>query len=358
MIIKRIAGKCIEIGVAMDHALMGRLSEADGVSSQEGEVAGLMESEFKKRGLKTEIDNFGNVLAYRSIGKNPLVLAAHMDEIGLMVKHIDEKGFLRFIKIGGIDDRTLVNQQVMVRTAKGLLPGVIGSKPPHIMRDEERKNVIDHRSMFIDIGASDEKEARGFGVEIGDSVTFSTRFTRMGEKMVSGKALDNRLGCYALLDLAKGLKDNIILLGTSQEEVSAFGKGAMTASYRLEPRAFIAVDTSVAGDHPELKPDDAPVYLGKGPAIGLVEAGARGNVADKRLVEKVLAIAKRSKIEYQLEVFDGGGTDASAVHNMKGGIPSLAICIPTRYIHSTVGVASEDDVTSCVKLLKAVMEEL
>ncbi|MFH0738082.1 MAG: M42 family metallopeptidase [Candidatus Micrarchaeota archaeon] len=342
----------------MDYALMAKLSEADGVSSQEGEVAGLMESEFRKRGLKTEIDNFGNVLAYKSVGKNPLVLAAHMDEIGLMVKHIDEKGFIRFIKIGGIDDRTLINQQVLVRTSKGLLPGVIGSKPPHIMRDEERKSVIDHRSMFIDIGASSEKEARKLGIEIGDTVTFTTRFTRMGERMVSGKALDNRLGCYALLELARGLKDNIILLGTSQEEVSTFGKGAMTAGWRLEPRAFIAVDTSVAGDHPELKPDDAPVFLGKGPAIGLVEAGARGNVADKRLVEKVLSIARKSKVEYQLEVFEGGGTDASSTHNLKGGIPSLAICIPTRYIHSTVGVASEDDIASCVKLVKAVMGEL
>lgn len=342
----------------MDYELMRKLSEVYGVSSQEDEIADLMASEFKKRGLKVEKDNFGNVLAYKSLGKNPLILGAHMDEIGLMVKHVDEKGFLRFIKIGGIDDRTLVNQQVVVKTKKGLVPGVIGSKPPHIMKDEERKATIDHKHLFIDIGAASAEEARVMGIEIGDTVTFPTKFGRMGKRMVSGKALDNRLGCYVLLQLAKELKENVVLMGTVQEEVSTFGKGAMTASYKLEPRAFVAVDTSVAGDHPELMPHDAPVYLGKGPAIALVEASARGNVAESRMAKKVIEIANKSKIAIQLEVIEGGATDAASVHNIKGGITSIAICIPTRYIHSTVAVAHEDDVEADIKLLKKVIGEL
>lgn len=342
----------------MDYGLMAKLSEADGVSSQEGEVASIMEKEFRKRGLETEVDNFGNVLAYKSVGKNPLILGAHMDEIGLMVKHIDEKGFLRFIKIGGIDDRTLVNQQVVVRTQKGLVPGVIGMKPPHIMKDEERKSIVSHTSMFIDIGAEGEKEAGGMGIEIGNTVSFPTRFFRMGKKLICGKALDNRVGCYVLLQLAEKLPDNVILMGTSQEEVSTFGKGAMTASYRLEPRAFIAVDTSVAGDHPELKPDDAPLALGKGPCIALVEAGARGNVADRKLAQVLLQCAKKAKVPIQIEVFDGGATDASSVHNIRGGIPSIAVGMATRYIHSTVGVAHEDDIGWSVSLLKAAIASL
>lgn len=342
----------------MDFDLMKRLSEADGVSSQEGEVAAIMVEEFKKRGLKTEIDNFGNALGYRSVGKNPLILGAHMDEIGLMVKHVDEKGFIRFIKIGGIDDRTLVNQQVIIRTRKGLVRGVIGMKPPHIMKDEERKSVVGHGSMFIDIGAESAKDASGMGIEIGNAVSFPTRFFRMGKKLMCGKALDNRIGCYILLELAKGLPDNVILMGTSQEEVSTFGKGAMTASYRLEPRAFIAVDTSVAGDHPELKPDDAPLALGKGPCIALVEAGARGNVADRKLAQIIFQSAKKAKVPVQIEVFDGGATDASSVHNIRGGIPSIAVGVATRYIHSTVGVAHEDDVDSGIRLLRAAIAGL
>src|SRR4030095_13508182 len=198
------------MGVLMDYELMKILSEADGVSSQEGEIAKIMVNEFKKRGLKAEIDNFGNVIAYKSLGKNPLILGAHMDEIGLMVKHIDEKGFLRFIKIGGIDDRTLVNQQVLVRTAKKLLPGVMGSKPPHRRRDEERKSVIDYRTMFIDIGAISGDEARKMGLEVGNTVTFPTAFKRMGSKMMSGKALDNPLGCSGLLQVAKDLPSNVV----------------------------------------------------------------------------------------------------------------------------------------------------
>jgi putative aminopeptidase FrvX len=342
----------------MDYELMARLSEADGVSSQEGEVAGIMVAEFKKRGLKTEVDNFGNVLAYKTLGRNPLILAAHMDEIGLMVKHIDEKGFLRFIKIGGIDDRTLANQQVILRTPLGLVNGVIGMKPPHIMKDEERKSVVGHGSLFIDIGAGSDKEARLMGTEIGCVATFPTKFCRLGKKMMCGKALDNRIGCYVLLELSKGLPDNVVLMGTSQEEVSTFGKGAMTASYRLEPRAFIAVDTSVAGDHPELKPDDAPLALGKGPCIALVEAGARGNVADRKLAQNLLRLAKKAKVKVQIEVFDGGATDASSVHNIKGGIPSIAVGIATRYIHSTVGVAHEDDIRMSIKLLGEIAREL
>ena len=147
-------------------------------------------------------------------------------------------------------------------------------------------------------------------------------------------------------------------MGTSQEEVSTFGKGAATASWKLEPRAFIAVDTTVAGDHPELKPDDAPVNLGKGPSVVLVEAGARGNVAERKFAQEILEIAKKTKIEVQIEVIDGGATDAASVHNIKGGIPSIGICIPTRYIHSTVAVAHEDDIENDIKLLKKVCEEL
>lgn len=337
---------------------MKKLSEADGVSSQETGVAQIMEKEFKKRGLKTQIDEFGNVLAYKKITKNPLVLGAHMDEIGLMVKHIDEKGFLRFMKIGGIDDRALMNQQIIIRTRDGILPGVIGGKPPHIMKPEERKNTVDYKSLFIDVGATSAKEAAKMGIAIGDTVTFSTKFYKLGKKMMTGKALDNRVGCYVLLQLAKGLKDNIVLLGSSQEEVSTFGKGAKTASYTLDPRAFIAVDTTIAGDHPELRPHEAPVYLAKGPCIVLVEAGARGNVAEKNLTKKIIDIAKKEKIKVQMEVFDGGATDAASVHNLKSGIPSIGVCVPARYIHSTVGVVHEGDIENEIKLLKRIAATL
>ncbi len=342
----------------MDYELMKLLSEADGVSSEEGEVAKIMSDAMRKAGLKAETDSSGNMIAYKSLGKNPLVLGAHMDEIGLMVKHVDEKGFIRFIKIGGIDDRTLINQQVSVRTVKGILPGVIGSKPPHLLKDEERKASVDAKSLFIDIGAKDAKDAAAMGVEIGNTITFNTQFRRLGNRMFSGKAMDNRMGCYMLLQLAKGLPPNVVLMGTSQEEVSTFGKGAHTASFRLEPRAFIAVDVSIAGDHPEMRPDEAPTSLGKGPAITIVEAGARGNVAGRGLVRRVADAAKKEKVPIQMEVIDGGATDAASVYNVRGGVPSIAVCAPARYIHSTVGVGHEDDIENGIKLLRRLVKEL
>lgn len=342
----------------MDYALMKQLSEADGVSSQEGEVARIMAAHFRKSGLKAETDDFGNLLAYRKLGKNPLILGAHMDEIGLMISHVDEKGFLRFIKIGGIDDRTLLNQQVTVKTERGELAGVIGNKPPHVMKDEERKKPVESSGLFIDIGAKDRKEAGSLGISIGNTVTFATSFRRLGKKMMSGKALDNRLGCYVLLQLAKGLPENVILMGTVQEEVSPFGKGAKTASYRLDPRAFIAVDTMFAGDHPEVRPEEAPAALGKGPGIVLIEWGGRGNVANKSLVDKTMKAAKRAKVPIQLMAIEGGATDAASVHNVKSGIPSMGLGIPTRYLHSTVSVAHEDDVEADIRLLKALVTEL
>lgn len=330
---------------------MARLSNAYGVSGYEQEIAQIMEKEFKKFKLSVEIDKFGNVIAYNKLGKNPLVLGAHMDEIGLIVKFIDDKGFLRFIKMGGIDDRTLLNQQVVIKTKNGSINGVIGSKPPHIMKTEETKNAVEYKSLFIDIGASSKKEAEEMGVEIGSPICFAATFKRLGKRM-AGKALDNRLGCYILLELAKDLPDNVILLGTAQEEVSTFGKGATIAAYNLEPSAFIAVDTCVAGDHPELKPEDSPIAMDSGPAIALIEASGRGNVADKKLVAKLLEIAKKGKHKFQLEVIEGGATDATSVYNVKGGIPSIAICVPTRYIHSTVSVASESDVKATTEFLK------
>jgi endoglucanase len=147
-------------------------------------------------------------------------------------------------------------------------------------------------------------------------------------------------------------------VGTAQEEVSTFGKGAMIAAYNLEPSAFIAVDTSIAGDHPEMTEDEALIQLYKGPAICLVEAGGRGNFADTTLRHQCISVAKKAKIPYQLEVIEGGATDAASVYGERGGIPSIAICVPTRYIHSNVAVCSLDDIEKTANYLVKLVEEL
>ena len=316
-----------------------------------------MKSEFIKRGLKAEVDNFGNVIAYKSVSKNPLIVGAHIDEVGLMVKHIDKNGFIRFIKIGTIDDRTLLNQHVAIKTKKGFIPGVIGNKPFYIMEDDEKRHIIEPTNLFIDAGGDNEKQVRGMGIEIGNTITFTADFTKLGQNKISGKAFDDRIGCYILLQMAENIPDNVILLGSAQEEVSTFGKGAMVASYKIDPRAFIAVDSTVAGDHPEVKPQEAPVSLGKGPVIVIVEASAKGNVADSKLTRQIIDCAKEAKIEFQMEAIEVRMTDAASVHNLKGGIPSIALCVPTRYMHSTVGVANTDDIEKCIALLNRVIQK-
>ena len=341
-------------GKMADLKLISSLTDAFGVPSQEGEIARMMEHHFREAGYRVEIDRLGNVIAKsRKCSKRPVMLAAHMDEIGLMVKFVTEKGFLKFIKMGGIDTRTLLNQRVLIKTEKGKIYGVIGHKPPHLQKKGGERMVPEAKDLFIDIGAKSGKEVEKLGIRIGTPIGFDMPMRKLENGRISAKALDDRVGCYCLLEIAKELKnEDVALVGTVQEEVSTFGKGAALLAYNIYPRAFIAIDVSIAGDHPEISEEEAGgVALEKGPVITLVEAGASGNVADRIICKKVVEAAHKAKIKYQLEVTEGGATDAATVYNVRGGIPSIAICVPARYIHSNVGVCSLKDIESTCRLL-------
>ncbi|MFH0818174.1 MAG: M42 family metallopeptidase [Candidatus Micrarchaeota archaeon] len=340
--------------------LMEKLSNAFGPTGFEGDVSKLLETELKKTCSKVTIDRMGNVIGQMGKAERPnVMLGAHMDEVGLMVKTINEKGFLRFIKVGGIDDRTLPNQRVFVRTESGkYIDGVIGTKPPHMLREEDMKKPIEYRQMFIDIGAKDREDAFKMGVQIGSPAGFNVNFTRLGNGLFTGKALDNRIGCLVMLEVAKKVKGDFTFVGTVQEEVSSFGKGATVSAFKYYPHHFIAVDTAVAADHPECTEDEAYIKLNEGPCISIVEAAGRGNFSDKKMVDWLIKTAQKNKIPYQLEVVEGGSTDAARVYNVREGIPSIAVCVPTRYIHSGVGVASEKDVENTIKLLTFALKSM
>ncbi|MCX6777942.1 MAG: M42 family metallopeptidase [Candidatus Micrarchaeota archaeon] len=331
--------------------LLKELSEAFGIPGFESEAAKIVERELRKSCDSVAIDRMGNVVGRKGRGAHPVMIGAHMDEIGLMVKVVTEKGFIRFIKMGGIDNRTLLNQRVVLYGNRGKVYGVIGSKPPHMLKDEEMKKTIEHKDMFIDIGARNAKEVEKMGIRVGDPVNFEIEARDLQNGMITGKALDNRLGCYVMLKAAEKLNGNFLFVGTVQEEVSTTGKGAMVSAYAHEPSHFIAADTAIATDHPECSADDGPIKLGGGPALGLVEWGGRGNLADRRTVNHMISVARAAKIPYQLEAVEGGATDAAHVFNVKTGIPSLAVCVPTRYIHSAVSVASERDIANTINLL-------
>lgn len=337
--------------------LMKKLSQLPGISGFESEVVNLIESELKDHVDHIEKDRMGNIIALKK-GKpeSPKVmLAAHMDEIGLMVRHIDKKGFIKFSKIGGINDQMVLNQMVYIHTKKGPVIGVIGSKPPHRMKAAEKKKITSYEDMFIDIGATSKKEAEEL-IEIGDPITFKHDFFELPNSLVTGKALDNRVGCLIMMETLKRVNCdiNIYGVGTVQEEVGL--KGAKTSAFKINPDFALALDVTIAGDHPGMKEDEAPAKIGKGPAIILTDASGRGIITHPKIKEWLITTAKEEEIPVQLEVSEGGTTDATAIHLTREGIPSGVVSVPTRYIHTTVSIASMEDIENTVNLLVKALE--
>lgn len=339
--------------------ILKRLCNAHGISGFEGEVTDIMKTELEKTCEHVEVDSFGNVIGRKGNGKQKIMLAAHMDEVGLMVKHIDEHGFLKFVKIGGIDDRTLINQRVIIKTKKGDVTGIIGSKPPHLLKEEEKKNVIKHDEMFIDIGAKNKNEADKM-VEVGDPIIFEPNFAKMTEDVYYGKAIDNRIGCYIILKvmekIPKKIDKTIYAVGTTQEEVGL--KGAKVSAYKLNPDYAFAVDTTIAGDTPHIKKTESSLCIGKGPAITITEASGRGVVTHPKLRELLMKTAKKNKIPYQVDVLEGGMTDGAMIYLTKEGIPTGVISVPCRYIHGATGVFNMRDIDNAIKLLTQTLKEL
>jgi len=332
--------------------LLKELCMVDGVSGFEKKVAAIMKRELSKTCDKVDVDAFGNVIGQRGTGKRKIMIAAHMDEIGLMVKNISEKGFVSFVKIGGIDDRTLLSKKVTIKAKKGDVSGIIGSKPPHLQKKEESEKVIKHEDLFIDIGAKDKKEAEK-KVEIGDPIIFDSSFGMLDKDIVHAKAVDDRIGCYALLKvmekLPKKLDATIYAVGTCQEEVGL--KGARVAAYRIDPNYAFAIDTTIPGDTPMVKESESSLKIGAGPAITIAEACGRGLISHPDMRELLINTAKKNKIPYQIDVVEGGMTDGAMIYLTREGVPTGVISIPCRYIHTDNGVFSMKDLDATIDLL-------
>ncbi len=338
--------------------VLEKLSNANGVTGREDQVRDLMKKFLKPYVDEVREDRLGNVIAVKKGNKNAptVMLAAHMDEVGLMIKNITKKGFLQFAKIGGIDDRILLAQRVIVHTDKGPLTGVMGSKPPHIQREEEKKKVIEADRLFIDIGARDKKEAQKMGVNIGDVASFDTKFARIGKDVVVGKAFDNRVGCATLIEIMKRLHKvdcNVYAVGTIQEEVGL--RGATTAAFQLNPDIGIVLDATIAGDVPGVEEVKAPIKIRRGPSLVVAE---RGLVLHPKVLRLLIDTANEIEIPYQLESGLNGSTEVLRIALTQGGVPSGAITIPTRYIHSPISILSLSDAKNAVKLASAAIEKI
>ncbi len=337
--------------------ILERLSNAHGLSGYEGNVRQIIEEEIKPYVDEIKIDKMGNLIATKFGGKPVVMLAAHMDEIGLMVKYVDDKGFVFFTKSGGWFDQTLLNQRMVLHTEQGTVYGVIGSKPPHAMKEEDKKKPVLAEDMFIDIGAASKDDAEKMGVKSGTPITSDMEFKSLGNDRVTGKAFDNRAGCVMLIEALREMKDvkaTVHAVFTVQEEVGL--KGAKTSAFGLNPDVAIATDVTITGDHPGIEKKHSAIELGKGPSVTVSDAEGRGIIVPEPVLKWLKEAAESSKIPYQLEVGVGGTTDASAIHLTREGIPSGVISLPTRYIHTPVSVLSMGDLEKCAKLIARAIE--
>ncbi|NLC63946.1 MAG: M42 family metallopeptidase [Thermoanaerobacterales bacterium] len=332
--------------------LLKQLSEAFGVSGAEDEVRNIIRDKLLEFD-KIRTDSMGNLFVEKeSMFTNPkIMLCAHMDEVGIMIKAIDKNGMLKFNTVGGIDERVLVSKTVVIGSKR--VRGVIGAKAIHLQEPKDRKIPIKLKKLYIDIGAKDKDEAEK-QVEIGEYATFDTKYDYIGDDIVTGKAFDDRIGCYVILDLLKR-QYNIPVVGvfTVQEEVGL--RGAATAAYSVNPDISIVLETTFASDVPETKEDYYCTTLGKGPAITFMD---KTYIADKKLIKRVVYIAESNNIPYQYKMTVSGGTDGGRIHTTKEGVPTIILSVPCRYIHSPVSMANRNDIENTIKLAHAIILDL
>jgi len=316
-----------------------------------------MEEELKKSCYDVYRDSFGNVIGKKGKGNKKIMLAAHMDEIGLLVKHISKEGYLSFVKIGGIDDRILLGQRVIVKAKKGDVFGIIGSKPPHLQKEEERKQPVKYDEMFIDIGCRNREEAET-KVELADPVVFDSAAGILNGALCYGKAADNRVGCYVMLKAMERItaEAEIYAVATTQEEVGL--KGARTSSFTINPDFALALDTTVAGDTPGIQEKESSLRLGEGIAITLIEAAGRGIIVSERVKDLIVGAARDNGIKFQISIIEGGMTDGASIQMNREGIPTGVLSVPCRYIHAPTGVFSTDDVNAAIELTVKVAERI
>lgn len=340
--------------------LLRELTEAPGVPGQEEAVRRVMRRHLEPLG-EIITDNLGSIACRKAGDPNGprIMLAGHLDEIGFMVTRITDEGYLKFQTLGGWWNQVMLAQRVEIHTRQGPIIGVIGSKPPHILDQEERKKPVEIKAMFIDIGASSRAEAEGWGVRPGDPIVVICPFTVMrNPQFLMAKAFDNRFGCALAVEVLRRLQNErhpnvVYAVGTVQEEVGL--RGATTTSNLIAPDVGFALDVGIAGDTPGIGPDEAAGKLGQGPLI-LVYDGSM--IPHTGLRNLVLDIAEAENIPIQFDKIHGGGTDAGRIHTTGAGAPSLVIGVPTRYIHSHASIMHRDDFDQAARLMTAVVKRL
>ena len=339
----------------VDIKLLKNICETPGPPGFENGVRNLVLKEIENCVEDINIDNMGNVIALKK-GKDEtksVMIAAHMDEIGFIVTHINDKGFLKFHPLGGFDPKTLTSQRVIVHGKKNLV-GVMGSKPIHVMTTEEKNRVPKIQDYYIDLGL--EKSEVDKIVKVGDPVTRERGLIEMGD-CINCKSLDNRISVFVLIEALKKIKTpdfNTYAVFTVQEEVGI--RGAQVATQKIKPDFGFGLDTTIAYDVPGAAEHEKITSLGKGVAIKIMDSSA---ICDTRMVQFMRKTANAHNIQWQNEILTAGGTDTASIQRMTpGGSIAGAFSIPTRHIHQVIEMVHKKDVQNCIDLLTYCLEEL
>ncbi|HLX40862.1 MAG TPA: M42 family metallopeptidase [Ktedonobacteraceae bacterium] len=334
--------------------LLKKLTETPGISGREEQVRAIMVEELRTLTDEVNVDRLGNVIAWKQ-GKSDrrVMLAAHMDEIGFIVKHIDSQGFIRIQPIGGFDPRVLVAQRVLIHGFAGeSLRGVLmpASKPIHLLGDE-KPSPLKLADLFIDLGLPVEQVRAK--VEVGDMITMDRTLEVIGDTIIS-KSLDDRVSLFIMLEALRAMQShevNILAVATVQEEVGL--RGATTAAYHVQPDVSVALDTTLAVDIPGSADQDAVTRLGNGTAIKVFDSS---QISNYKLVRYFRDLADQHGIKYQLEVLPFGGTDGGAMQRAREGSPSITLSTPSRYVHTVNEMVHQSDLEASITLLARYLE--
>jgi len=330
--------------------MLKKYSELHGVSGRETKVAEEFRRDIAPYCDSTEIDTLGAVIGVINPGQEKsIMIAAHMDEVGIMVRYIMPNGFIQFVAIGGLVPASIQDQEV--KFENGVI-GVIGSTPPHLLAPGQTQKLED---MYIDIGAKDADAVKEMGIKIGSVATIESEFKEVGD-FYMGKALDDRAGLVAMLEAIKQLDHpelTIYIVGSVQEEVGL--KGARAAVVKYNPTYAIAIDVTMAGDNPGVPVSKAPVACGDGPVLVIADGAGRGIISSTKLNDMIIDIAEEFEIKIQEEVSSGGTTDATMMQLIGETRHATTLSIPTRYIHAPRTVMHKDDYDNLVKLLVEIL---
>lgn len=334
--------------------LLKKLCNIYGVSGYEENIQKFIKSKIEKITDEVKVDRMGNIIAFKKSKKInqqsrniKVMIAAHMDEIGFMVKYIDNNGFLRFETIGKFDPRTLVAQKVIIQGKKNI-EGVISLTG--ILNKENKK--VEMENLFIDTGLRKKEIAKY--VSIGDIVCLKQKFEKFNENIVAARNFDDRIGIYIMLEALKKLNDyfvDIYAVGTVQEELGV--RGSTVASFNIKPDIGIAIDGSLASNIPGLKDENKHCLLGEGTGIYIMD---KLTIYNKGIIDFFIKLAKENKIKYQMNI--GGGTDASAIQRSRKGALVSTIGAPVKYMHTPVQLAHIEDIENSVELLKVFLENV